>query len=140
MSEKTSLKHVVKDAHGNAIAVRSKLEIDVARVLNEIGVDWSYEKTKLNYTVPESEHTYTVDFTVGNLLLEGKGILSDVTERRKYELIKKQHPDLDIRFIFDNPNKLCMRTKMTHGAWAEKNGFPYCGKKDTDTITSWVTE
>ena len=63
----------------------------MARVLNEIGVDWSYEKTKLNYTVPESEHTYTVDFTVGNLLLEGKGILSDVTERRKYELIKKQH-------------------------------------------------
>ena len=36
MSEKTSLKHVVQDSHGNPVTVRSKLEIDVAKILNDV--------------------------------------------------------------------------------------------------------
>ena len=140
MWEKTSLKHVVPDCHGKQIKVRSKLEIDVANTLTETKIPWQYEVTKIPYTIPESLHHYTVDFTVGTLLLEGKGILIDAKERQKYILIKQQHPELDIRFIFDNPLKLCNGTKQTHAFWAEKNGFPYCSRKDKVTIQSWVME
>jgi hypothetical protein len=55
-------------------------------------------------------------------------------------LLKEQHPDIDIRFIFDNPNKLCGGTKMTHAKWAEKYNFKYCSIKDKDQILNWVKE
>jgi Phage endonuclease I len=120
---------------------RSRLEDKVDNILTTLGVPYEYEVTKLAYTVPESHHTYTVDWTVvNNKLWESKGYLSDYSERRKYILIKEQHPDLDLRFIFDNPNKLCGGTKMTHAAWANKYGFKWCGIKDVDTIKEWVNE
>lgn len=141
MWEKTSLKHVVPDAHGNPIKVRSKLEIGVAKVLNETQVKWQYETVKIKYKIPESDHTYNPDFILPNgIHIEGKGRLSDYQERYKYQLVKKQYPELDLRFIFDNPNKLVGGTKQTHGAWAEKIGFPYCSVKDHDVIKSWVEE
>lgn len=141
MSEKTSLKHVVQDGNGKIIKVRSKLEIKISDILNECTKDWQYEVTKIPYTIPESSHNYTVDFTLPNgILLEGKGYLSDHRERYKYVLLKEQHPDLDLRFVFDNINKLCGGTKMTHGAWAEKYGFKYCSIKDTEQIRTWIKE
>lgn len=140
MSEKTSLKHVVQDGTGKTVNVRSKLEIKIADILNETGQSWEYEVTKIPYIVPESNHNYTVDFTVGTLLIEGKGYLSDHAERKKYVLLKEQHPNLDIRFIFDNESKLCGGTKYSHKAWAQKYGFTYCSIKDVDTIKSWITE
>lgn len=102
---------------------------------------WAYEVSKVKYVVPESNHTYTVDFTVGNILLEGKGRLADFAERRKYELIKQQHPNIDLRFIFGDPNKIVGGTKKTtHADWAIKNGFQYCSVKDTEQIKSWIRE
>lgn len=139
--EKTSKKHVVQDSSGKTIKVRSNLEVKLSTILTESNCPWEYEVTKLSYTVPESNHTYTVDFTVGNkLLIEGKGYLSDYRERQKYVLLKDQHPDLDLRFVFDNPNKLCGGTKMTHAKWAEKYGFTYCSIKDTEIIAEWISE
>jgi hypothetical protein len=120
---------------------RSKLEERFESILQDYEVNYAYEVTKIPYVVPESKHTYTVDWTLGNgVLLETKGYLSDHQERNKYVLLKKQHPDLDLRFVFDNPNKLCGGTKMTHAKWAEKYEFKYCGIKDVDQIKSWVKE
>lgn len=120
---------------------RSKLEERFEKILQEYDVIYDYEITKIPYIIPESKHTYTVDWTTGTgLLIETKGYLSDYQERNKYVLLKKQHPDLDLRFVFDNPNKLCGGTKMTHAAWALKNGFKYCGIKDTEQIISWIKE
>ena len=120
---------------------RSRLELRFEDILREYGVDYGYEITKIPYTVPESKHTYTVDWTILNgVLLETKGYLSDHRERNKYVLLKMQHPDLDLRFVFDNPNKLCGGTKMTHAKWAEKYNFPYCSIKDIETIKSWIKE
>ena len=120
---------------------RSKLELKFEEILKDFEVEYDYEVTKIPYTIPESKHTYTVDWTLLNgMLLETKGYLSDHQERYKYVLLKQQHPDLDLRFVFDNPNKLCGGTKQTHGAWAEKYGFKWCGIKDVEQIHSWVKE
>ena len=131
----------MQDGNGKTIKVRSKLETKIADILNNIGSVWEYEVTKIPYIIPESNHNYTVDFSLVNgLLIEGKGYLSDHAERNKYVLLKQQNPSLDLRFIFDNPQKLCGGTKMTHAKWAEKYGFPYCSIKDVDQIESWVKE
>jgi hypothetical protein len=131
----------VQDGTGKTVKVRSKLEIKIANTLNNFGELWGYEVTKIPYTIPESKHIYTVDFSLQNgILIEGKGYLSDHAERTKYVLLKQQNPSLDLRFIFDNPNKLCGGTKMTHAKWAEKYGFLYCSVNDVDQINSWVKE
>lgn len=120
---------------------RSKLELKFEEILKDFEVEYDYEVTKIPYTIPESKHTYTVDWTLLNgMLLETKGYLSDHQERYKYVLLKQQHPDLDLRFVFDNPNKLCGGTKMTHAKWAEKYNFKWCGIKDVEQIHSWVKE
>ena len=133
--------HVTQDHLGNELIVRSKLETKVVSILNDFDCIWDYEITKIPYIVPQSDHKYTVDFTLNNgVFIEAKGYLSDHQERYKYILIKQQHPTLDLRFIFDNPNKLVGGTKQTHGAWATKYGFKWCGIKDVEQIHSWVKE
>lgn len=120
---------------------RSKLELKFEEILKDFEVEYDYEVTKIPYTIPESKHIYTVDWTLLNgMLLETKGYLRDHQERYKYVLLKQQHPDLDLRFVFDNPNKLVGGTKQTHGAWATKYGFKWCGIKDVEQIHSWVKE
>ena len=119
---------------------RSKLEERFEVILQDMGVQYEYEVTKIPYVIPESHHTYTVDWTTLNgKLLETKGYLSDHTERRKYVLLKEQHPELDLRFVFDNPNKLCGGTKMSHAKWADKYGFAWCSIKDVEQIHSWLS-
>ena len=120
---------------------RSKLELKFEEIIKEFDVAYDYEVTKIPYTIPESNHNYTVDWTfINGLLVETKGYLSDHKERYKYVLLKQQHPDLDLRFVFDNVNKLCGGTKYTHGTWATKNGFKFCSIKDTETIKQWIKD
>ena len=40
--------------------------------------------------------------------------------------VKKQHPELDIRFIFQRNNTLTKRSKTTYGDWCDKHGFLWC--------------
>ena len=120
---------------------RSKLELKFEEIIKEFDVAYNYEVTKIPYTIPESNHNYTVDWTfINGLLVETKGYLSDHKERYKYVLLKQQHPDLDLRFVFDNPNKLCGGTKMTHAKWAEKYGFAYCSIRDVEQIKQWIKD
>ncbi len=120
---------------------RSKLESKFEDILIENKIEYGYEVTRIPYTVPESQHHYTVDFsTLDGTLIEVKGWLSDHTERQKYVLLKQQHPELDLHFVFDNVNKLCGGTKMTHAKWCEKYGFKYCSIKDVEQIQSWLNE
>lgn len=119
---------------------RSKLELKFEDILLANKAEYDYEVTVIPYTVPESKHKYTVDWTFTNgILCETKGYLSDHQERNKYVLLKQQYPDLDLRFVFDNPNKLCGGTKYSHAKWADRHGFVWCGIRDVETIQSWIS-
>jgi hypothetical protein len=108
---------------------RSGLELDLDESLKRVGIDGEYEKNKIKYTVPASEHTYTPDFKLPNgIYVETKGRF--VTEdRKKHLLIKSQHPNLDIRFVFQNSkNKIRKGSKTTYADWCNKYGYKYADK------------
>jgi len=108
---------------------RSKSEEKVADDLSARSVHAGYEDTKLTYT---SHHKYTPDFTIplnsGTAVrfLEVKGYWES-EDRRKIVAVKEAHPDVDIRFVFDNPNtKLRRGSKTSYGDWCDKHGFFWC--------------
>ncbi|WP_210265446.1 endodeoxyribonuclease [Bradyrhizobium aeschynomenes] len=103
---------------------RSGLEEKVAAQLSTLEVPAKYEQYKLNYEVPARTATYTPDFVLPNgIIIETKGRW--VTEdRKKHRLIKACHPNLDIRFVFSNPNtKIGKQSKTTYAMFCEKLGF-----------------
>jgi len=53
-------------------------------------------------------------------------------------LVRNDHPDVDIRFVFMNSaNKLSARSKTTYAMWCEKHGFMWADKFVPD---AWLTE
>lgn len=117
---------------------RSGLEVAVAAALAAAGVTHEFETWKVPYTVPSSEHKYTPDFTLDNgIIIETKGIF-DVPDRKKHVLIREQHPNLDIRFVFSNAfAKLRKGSPTTYAAWCENNGFLWAHKT---VPKEWLTE
>ena len=102
---------------------RSQLEERVAKKLDGGCVPYLYEASKYDYTLTSN---YTPDFFLPNdVILEVKGFFKP-SDRRKMLAIKQQHPDLDIRFVFQRNNTLTKNSKSTYGDWAEKHGFPWC--------------
>ena len=108
---------------------RSGLEEKVANTLTEAGVPFTYEKTKVKYIKPASEHQYTPDFVLDNgIIIETKGLFTAL-DRQKHILVKRQHPHLDIRFVFSNSRqKLNKGSRTTYGMWCEKYGYLYADK------------
>jgi len=108
---------------------RSGLEESVDTLLKQSGIDGQYEQHKVLYTVPVSYHEYTPDFRLPNgIFVETKGrfVLED---RKKHILIKQQHPELDIRFVFQNSkNKIRKGSPTTYADWCKKHGFLYADK------------
>lgn len=100
---------------------RSKFEAHLSTVLNQFG---QYESKKLSYTIPESQHSYTADWCIGdNLFIESKGRLT-IQDRKKMCLIKQQHPDKRFVFVFQRSSeKITKHSKVTYKMWAIKNGF-----------------
>jgi len=99
---------------------RSKYEQQVHALL---GSTVEYEKSVLEYTIPESKHCYTPDFHIPgtNIYIETKGRFC-VKDRMKQLLIKKQHPDKRIILVFMNPNeKLRKGSKTSYLDWCNKN-------------------
>lgn len=108
---------------------RSGLEDRLANQLTEAGIPVSYETHVITYSIPEKNHRYTPDFVLPNgIIVESKGLF-EATDRQKHLFIKKQHPNLEIRFVFSNPRtKLYKGSKTTYAAWCEKHGFQYATK------------
>ena len=107
---------------------RSGLEEKVAKDLTSKSIAFGYENIKVEYLVSETRK-YTPDFTLPNgIIVETKGRFTTY-DRKKHLLIQKQHPKLDIRFVFSNPNsKLYKGSKSTYASWCEKNNFLYAKK------------
>ena len=83
---------------------RSGLEDAVATFLKENNFDFLYEKVKIEWE-DLAYRTYSPDFVLHNgIIIETKGMFT-VADRRKHLYIKRQHPTLDIRFIFTSSKR-----------------------------------
>lgn len=114
---------------------RSGLEEKVADLFVELGIDYEYESTKVPYVI---QHNYTPDFLLPNgIFLECKGFW-EPEDRRKIKNVKEQHPELDIRMVFQSPfNKISKKSKTTYAKWCEKHDIPWTSF--TDIPIDWLT-
>ena len=103
---------------------RSGLEQDNAKHLETHDTTYEYEKFKVKFTAKPK--TYTPDFKLSNgIIVETKGRFIS-SDRAKHLLVKEQHPELDIRFVFSNSNqRLSKASSTTYGGWCERHGFLY---------------
>tara|TARA_R110000868_G_scaffold340377_2_gene601049 strand:+ start:240 stop:677 length:438 start_codon:yes stop_codon:yes gene_type:complete len=110
---------------------RSGLEETIADQLKKYKIEYEYENkaNTIKYTIPAKDHTYLPDFKLPNgIIIETKGrfVLAD---RKKHEMIKQQHPEKDIRFVFSNSStRISKKSKTTYGMWCEKLGIIYADK------------
>ena len=119
---------MVSAERGRKYGYRSGLEDRISEQLKSKSVLFKYEEFKIKYEVNEVR-TYTPDFELPNgIIIESKGRFV-AADRKKHLLVKKQHPELDIRFVFSNSkNKINKWSKTTYAMWCEKNGFLYADK------------
>jgi hypothetical protein len=104
---------------------RSGLELKISEYLQELKIKFLYEGIKIEWE-DLAYRTYTPDFVLPNgIIIETKGRFT-VADRRKHKCIKKQHPNLDIRFVFTNSkSKLQKNSKTSYAQWCIKHGFLY---------------
>ena len=116
---------------------RSGLEHKISVYLKELKCKFAYETIKIEWE-DLAYRTYTPDFILNNgIIVETKGRFV-ASDRRKHLAIKKQHPNLDIRFVFENSkNKLRKGAKSTYGQWCIKYGFRYY---DRIIPEDWIKE
>lgn len=109
----------------NSRLYRSGLEEEAAAFLKSRQKKVEYEKLKIEWE-DLKYRTYTPDFELDNgIIIETKGIFSSA-DRRKHVEIAKQHPTLDIRFVFSNANaKLYKGAKSRYCDWCEQKGFKW---------------
>ena len=112
---------------------RSKSETKVKAQLEAEDIEFTYEQEKLKFKQPEKNRTYTPDFIIKTrtgreIVDEVKGLFS-AADRQKHLWVREQHPDRDIRFVFDRSKaRISKVSKTTYAAWCEKNGFLYADK------------
>jgi len=117
---------------------RSGLEERIAQELLEAGVPFEYEELVINYIKPEKAARYTPDFVLPNgIIVETKGRWL-TADRQKHLLVQKQHPALDIRFVFSrSKERIGKKSKTTYAMFCEKYGFKYA---DTSIPDEWLKE
>jgi len=106
------------------------LEEKIAEQFRKRGLgDGEYEKTKLSYTVPASNHTYKPDFKLRDgLFVETKGFF-EPKDRKKHLDVRASNPKIEIRFVFSrSANPIRKGSKTTYAMWCEKHGFVYADK------------
>ena len=108
------------------LGFRSGLEVEISDYLKKLSVPFIYEGIKIEWE-DLAYRLYTPDFVLPNgIIIESKGFFT-VADRRKHIEIQRQHPKLDIRFVFANENsKLRKGSKTSYAKWCEKNNFRFC--------------
>lgn len=117
--------------------LRSGPERTIDQQLRISGLEFSNELVKLPYIL---SYNYIPDFYIPSLdmYIEVKGYFRR-EDQAKMRAVKQQHPELDIRFIFQEADKKVAYGKLTNAQWAERNGFPWAEHKmpeewfDSDT-------
>ena len=111
------------------VTYRSGLEDKVHEQLTKKKVSFEYEPSdkKIVYIIPESVHKYTPDFVLTTasgktIYVETKGIW-DSDDRKKHLLIRQQHPEKDIRFVFTRSKaRIRKGSKTTYGMICDGQG------------------
>lgn len=111
---------------------RSGLEQSVAiELADHYGKPVAYEakESVIYYTPPTTKRRYTPDFTLPNgIRIETKGRFV-TADRMKHLHVKAEHPDIDIRFVFQNSRQRISKTsKTTYADWCRKHGFQFADK------------
>jgi hypothetical protein len=128
---------------------RSGLEKNIAAQLEAEGIEFEYEKLKLEYDVPARTARYTPDFQCGSIVIESKGAFGygpnrfsggdPAKERQKLLLVKAQHPDVDLRIVFQRAStKIYKGSPTTYAKWATDNGFKFADKGEIPR--EWLQE
>ena len=111
---------------------RSGLEERIATQLKAAGVPVKYEDpdNRISYRIPERTARYTPDFILTKkdgtrMVIESKGRLL-LGDRTKHLLIKEQFPQIDLRFVFQQPTqKIVKGSKTRYCDWADKHNFKW---------------
>ena len=116
---------------------RSNYEREVCNLLDDDEVKFEYETMNLYYEVAE-QRKYTPDVILPNgIILELKGRFT-TADRKKMLLVMKQHPDLDIRMVFQrHTNKLFKGSLTTYSEWCNKKGIKWASKT---VPKEWIKE
>jgi hypothetical protein len=118
--------------------VRSGLEADNCKHLEDKGIPYEYEKHKIKWE-DHQWRSYTPDFVLDSngIIVETKGRFV-AADRRKHLKVKEQYPKLDIRFVFTNSKtKINKGSKTSYGDWCKRHGFQYADRVIPD---SWLLE
>ena len=123
---------------GLALGFRSGLEAVVSSQLRGQGVDFEYEKHRIKYVVPSRQASYKPDFVLTNgVIVETKGRF-EADDREKHLLIRAQHPDLDIRFVFSrSATPIRTGSPTTYAVWCRTHGFMFA---DKTVPVAWLSE
>ena len=116
---------------------RSALEKRIAKKISE-GYQYEPKGVFIDYKMP---HRYKPDFVhpkQPNILIEVKGYFRTSSEASKYVCIKRDNPEKEIVFIFNNSFKKAHSncrprkdgTVLTLQEWCSKNGFLYYDERD----------
>jgi hypothetical protein len=123
-----------------AAGFRSVFELKVNTWMKEEGINAPYEPCKLDYVVPSSNHKYTPDWKVGNIVYEGKGYFA-ASDRKKMLHIIESNPGLTIRMLFQNAQaKINKRSKTSYADWCNKFEIEWCDFRDKEKLLSWLKE
>ena len=126
--KKTATITRVEKEYMKRLRFRSRFELQLAKGLADNKVKFEYESKKFLY-VPKPR-TYTPDFYLveSGIYIEAKGHL-DKADRVKMALVKQQHKDLDIRFVFMNArNKIYKGSRTTYADGCNKHDFRWAEK------------
>lgn len=123
------IKKTSENFRGLIEGYRSGLEEKVAQELRALGITVAYETEVIEYTQPSKPRKYHPDFKLPNgVLVETKGRFV-TADRQKHLMIKDQHPNLDIRFVFSNSRQRISKTSnTTYADWCSKHGFTFADK------------
>lgn len=113
---------------------RSRFEASLAKSLQNKKISFDYETERIPFIL---EKTYVPDFIIHGIFIEAKGVLT-VDDRRKLLAVKAQHPEIDLRIVFQNANnKLSKNSVTTYAMWAEKHDFLWAHQTIPQT---WLKE
>jgi len=120
---------------------RSGFEEATSKQIIDAGLPLLFETDKIEFVWPSRNAKYTPDFKLpkpgGFYYVETKGFWG-VSDRSKACLLYKQHPDMDLRYVFQNWNtKIYKGSPTTYKMFAEKQGFTLANK---EIPQEWIDE